>query len=428
VKASRLLAMPCSPPKTKSLSLQLLTANAYIQQAHKGMFSLLPLGQRVVSRLTSIIESELDGIGAQKVSMPFLGAKELWEKTGRWESMGSELVRLKDRDEKEFCLQPTAEEMVTDLVGSHAKLSHAAYPLVIYQTTEKFRDEKNPRFGLLRGRSFLMNDAYSFDLNEAGAKSTYEAVEEAYGRIFKQRLGLEVYKVRADSGVHGGSLSHEYHMKNLLGEDAMEACSSCGTYYKADEPGSAGSCCEGARRERVSSIEVAHTFILGTKYSEALKACHTSTSDKIPYHMCCFGIGVTRLVAAIIEARTTIKEPTIHLPTAIQPFDAVVVPSRSLADSPLVGEMTAALLQRLATASNPRPSVLLDDRMDLSMGRRLKYAQNIGQSRVVVMGKGTEKTKDTTPLFELWTASADEKMQNRGDFDLPTTVEQLAAA
>ncbi|GMS99609.1 hypothetical protein PENTCL1PPCAC_21784 [Pristionchus entomophagus] len=427
VKASRLLAVNCPPPKTKSLSLQLLVANAFIQQSATGMFSLLPLGQRVITRLTSIIERELDAIGAQKVSMPFLGAKEIWEKTGRWDSMGSELMKVKDRKEKEFCLQPTAEEMVTALVGSHSKPSQAAYPLLIYQTTEKFRDEMNPRFGLLRGRSFLMNDMYSFDLREETATQTYGGATEAYERIFRQRLGLEVYKVRADSGVHGGSLSHEYHMKNELEEDAMEVCTSCGTHYKADEPNDE-SCCEGARRRRVSSIEVAHTFVLGTKYSEALQAWHGSSNEKMPLYMCCFGIGVTRLLAALIEARTTIKEPMIHLPPAIQPFDAVVVPSRSLSDSPLVGSMVDSLLERLASRDNPLPSVLVDDRLDFSIGRRVKSAQNIGQSRVVVMGKETERTKDTTPLFELWTAAPEksEKLQNRGNFDLPSTVQQLS--
>ncbi|KAF8365544.1 pars-2 [Pristionchus pacificus] len=409
VKASRLLAVPCAPPKTKSLSLQLLVANAFIQQSAAGMFSLLPLGQRVISRLTAVIERELDGIGAQKVSMPFLGAKELWERTGSQS-------------------QPTAEEMVTDLVGSHSRPSKAAYPLLIYQTTDKFRDEMNPRFGLLRGRSFLMNDLYSFDLREEGARETYSSVSDAYDRILRERLGLEVYKVRADSGVHGGTLSHEYHMKNGLEEDAMEVCTSCDTYYKADEPSE--ECCEGARRRRVSSIEVAHTFILGTRYAEALNAWHGTTSEKLPLHMCCFGIGVTRLVAALIEARTTVKEPRIHLPTAIQPFDAVVIPSKSLASSPLVGEMADALLEQLATRENPNPSVLIDDRLDLSIGRRVQAAQAIGQSRVVVLGKETEKTRDTTPLYELWTAAPErsEKLQQRGTFDLPQTVQRLAAS
>ncbi|GMT26956.1 hypothetical protein PFISCL1PPCAC_18253, partial [Pristionchus fissidentatus] len=406
VKASRLLAMPCTPPKTKSVSLQLLVANAFIQQAGTGMFSLLPLGLRVVSRLTAIIERELDAIGAQKVAMPFLGAKELWEKTGS-------------------TIQPTAEEMVTDLVGSHSKLAQAAYPLMIYQTTEKFRDEMNPRFGLLRGRSFLMNDLYSFDLGEERARETYGRVVEAYDKIFKKRLGLDVYKVRADSGVHGGSLSHEYHMKNGLEEDAMEVCSSCGTHYKADEPSER--CCEGAKRTRVSSIEVAHTFILGTRYAEALNAWYGNSTEKTPFHMCCFGIGVTRLVAAIIESRAAFKEPRIHLPKEIQPFDAVVVPSKSLRDSPLVGSMTASLLEALSSRQNPAPTVLVDDRADLSIGRRLQYAGAIGQSRVVVMGKETERTRDTDPQFELWTAdpSASEKLQNRGNFNAASTVQQL---
>ncbi|KAK6056535.1 tRNA ligase class II core domain protein [Cooperia oncophora] len=167
-----------------------------------------------------LIDIEMESTGAMKITMPILGPRRLWEKASRWDSMGTELLRMKDRHEVEWCLQPTAEEMCTELVAQLMSLKKRMFPLLLYQTTEKFRDEMNPvivnKFGLLRARQFLMKDLYSFDIDKEASDQTYQMVPAA-------------------PGVHGGSQSHEYHLKNPLDEDGIHFCSSCGSGSKRED-------------------------------------------------------------------------------------------------------------------------------------------------------------------------------------------------
>ncbi|VDP49532.1 unnamed protein product [Heligmosomoides polygyrus] len=334
---------------------------------------LLPLGQRVVDKLIRLIDVELESIGAMKISMPILGPRGLWDKTSRWESMSSELLQVKDRHGVEWCLQPTAEEMCTELISQLPALKKRMLPLMVYQTTEKFRDEMNPRFGLLRARQFLMKDLYSFDADSSSASQTYEMVCEVYDRIFRDRLGLETFKVTAQPGVHGGSQSHEYHLKNPLEEDGIHFCSRCGTGSKREDGSHKCECGEPSAVDTFSTVEVAHTFQLGTKYSQALSAM---SYNNTPFEMCCFGIGVSRLLPAMISLLSKTDE-VVRLPPVVAPFSAAVVVTKSLMPN-VITELTLSSLDRQL-----RGGVLLDDRVEDSIGKRIKSLQEIGIPRII---------------------------------------------
>ncbi|KHJ79037.1 hypothetical protein OESDEN_21325 [Oesophagostomum dentatum] len=324
-----------------------------------------------------------------KISMPILGPRALWEKTARWESMGSELLKVRDRHETEMCLQPTAEEMCTHVVAQLPPLKKRMFPLLLYQTTEKFRDEMNPRFGLLRSRQFLMKDLYSFDLTKEDAAKTYSKVCRVYDRILRDRLGLEVYKVVAQSGVYGGSVSHEYHLPNPLEEDGIHFCSKCGTGITKEGGSHKCECGDSAEVKTFSTVEVAHTFQLGTKYSKAFDAL---TRDKQPLEMCCFGIGVSRLLPAIVSLMSS--EKAIRLPPLIAPFSAAVVVTKNLMDN-VITELTLSSLDRRLSGG-----ILLDDRVEENVGKRIKHLREIGIPRIVVLGKTTEGTINKVPMVE----------------------------
>ncbi len=197
-----------------------------IRRLAAGVYTLLPLGVRVQRKVEQILREELNRSGAQEVFLPTLNPAELWRKTGRWEVYGKELIRLKDRHERDFCLGPTHEEVITDLVAREVR-SYRDLPLNLYQIQTKFRDEIRPRFGVMRGREFTMKDGYSFDRNEADAEKSYEEMVQAYTRIFR-RCGLKFSAVEADSGAIGGSFSHEFMVMADTGEEAITVCDSCG--------------------------------------------------------------------------------------------------------------------------------------------------------------------------------------------------------
>ncbi|CAI4224259.1 unnamed protein product [Auanema sp. JU1783] len=415
--ASRYLLNGCSVPASKSISQSLLISNGFIHPVGKGLYSLLPLGQRVVDKLSRIIDKELESIGALKMSTTILGPKELWDKTGRWDNMGSELMQLNDRAGSKYCLQPTAEEMITQIVSQLPQLKKSTFPLMLYQTSDKFRDEMNPRFGLLRARQFIMKDLYSFDLNDDSAKTTYNQVLLAYKKILKDRLQLEVFKVPADSGVHGGRLSDEFHIKNSLGEDGIHFCKICKKGVKVEDFKEMPACekCSPADHETLTTVEIGHTFQLGTKYSESLKAYHSGE----PLNMCCFGIGVSRLLPASMEALSPSDE-VIRLPKAIAPFDAAIVVSKTLLSNVLV-EMAISSIGSLM-----KGGVLVDDRVDQSIGKRLKELNKIGIPRIVVLGKVTESTLNDTPKIEYLTTEPHNKdLMAKGEFTMSELMQIL---
>jgi len=214
-----------TPADAEVVSHQLMLRAGMIKKVAAGIYSYLPFGLRAIRKVEQIVREEMDRAGAQEVLMPMVTPAELWEESGRWGQYGRELLRLKDRKEADFCLGPTHEEVITDIVRREVK-SYRQVPLNLYQIQTKFRDEIRPRFGLMRGREFIMKDAYSFDVDEAGADAAYDRMYQAYRRIF-ERCGLKFRAVEADSGNIGGSYSHEFMVLAESGEDAIVSCDSC---------------------------------------------------------------------------------------------------------------------------------------------------------------------------------------------------------
>jgi len=213
------------PAEAEVISHRLMLRAGMIRKLAAGIYSALPLGERVFKKTAQIVREEMNRAGALEVTLPFVQPAELWHESGRWNVYGKELLRLKDRNARDFCLGPTHEEVITDLVKGVVS-SYRQLPLNLYQIHIKFRDEIRPRFGVMRAREFIMKDAYSFDADEKGAEESYRKMYEAYNRIF-ERLGLEFRPVEADSGPIGGSFSHEFMVLAETGEDVIVSCSGC---------------------------------------------------------------------------------------------------------------------------------------------------------------------------------------------------------
>jgi len=218
------------PSDAETISHRLMLRAGLIRKVAAGIYCLLPLGKRVLSKIEAIVRDEMEKAGAQELLLPALQPAVLWEETGRWQQYGKELMRLKDRHNRNFCLGPTHEEVITDLVRREVR-SYRQLPLNLYQIQTKFRDEIRPRFGLMRGREFIMKDAYSFDADTASAQKNYEAMFAAYHRIF-ERVGLRFRAVEADTGTIGGSSSHEFMVLAQTGEEGIASCPSC--HYAAN--------------------------------------------------------------------------------------------------------------------------------------------------------------------------------------------------
>ena len=211
-----------SPTEAELISHRLMLRAGLVHKAASGVYSWLPAGWRVVRKISTIVRQEMDAAGCAEVFMPAANPAELWQESGRWGAYGPELLRFKDRHGRDFCIAPTHEEVVTDIVRSHAA-GHRSLPFNLYQIQTKFRDEIRPRFGVMRAREFIMKDAYSFDLNEEGMKESYEVMRRAYCRVF-DRLGLEYRMVEADSGLIGGDFSHEFMVLADSGEEEILYC------------------------------------------------------------------------------------------------------------------------------------------------------------------------------------------------------------
>jgi prolyl-tRNA synthetase len=214
------------PKDAEVLSHRLMLRAGFIRKLASGVYTWLPLGLKSLKKVENIVREEMNRKGAQEIIMPFVQPKELWEESGRWEKYGKELLRIRDRNDRELCLGPTHEEVVTDLVRREVK-SYKELPLTLYQIQTKFRDEIRPRFGVMRSREFSMKDAYSFDIDEAGAEKSYRDMHDAYMRIF-ERCGFNFRAVEADTGQIGGSFSHEFMVLADTGEDIIISCGSCG--------------------------------------------------------------------------------------------------------------------------------------------------------------------------------------------------------
>src|SRR5881409_3020351 len=213
------------PGEAETVSHKLMLRAGLISKVAAGIYTYLPLGLRVIRKVEQIIREEMNRAGAQELLMPIASPAELWRETDRWNFYGKELLRFKDRHEREFCLGPTHEQVITDLFRREVR-SYRQMPLNFYQIQTKFRDEIRPRFGLMRGREFIMKDAYSFDVDEAGAKESYRKMYEAYKAIFT-RCGLTFRPVEADTGLIGGTSSHEFMVLADTGEEGIAVCDAC---------------------------------------------------------------------------------------------------------------------------------------------------------------------------------------------------------
>ena len=377
-----------SPQDAEVISHQLMLRAGMIRKVSSGIYTWLPLGLKVLRKIENIVRDEMDQSGAQEVLMPMVHPKELWEETKRWEKMGPELLRFKDRHDRDFCLGPTHEEVITDLVRNNVK-SYKELPLNIYQIQTKFRDEIRPRYGVMRGREFLMKDSYSFNIDEASLQETYLLMRNTYKKIL-ERIGLEYKIVKADSGAIGGDASEEFHVLAENGEDTI-AISDASEFAINTElllnEGEDISSLEGKPSpdgngviEIKKGIEVGHIFQLGKIYTELMKVNVLNQEGRaVDLFMGCYGIGVSRLVAAAIEQNNDDKG--ILWPESIAPYEVNIV-AIGYTKEPKIAEAANSLSEQLQAMGY---EVIVDDRKD-GYGTKMKDAELIGIPVNVIIG------------------------------------------
>ncbi|HOW34905.1 MAG TPA: proline--tRNA ligase [Candidatus Omnitrophota bacterium] len=373
-----------APVGTEAVSHQLLLRAGLIHMLTSGVYSYLPLGLRVLNRIQDIIREEMNAIGAQELFLPCLQPLELWQQTGRDKTLAEVMIRFKDKRGKDMCLGPTHEEIITDLVKDFVQ-SYRQLPLVLYQIQTKFRDEIRPRFGIVRACEFIMKDAYSFDRDKKGLERNYQLMYGAYEKIFK-RCNLNAIAVKADSGAMGGDISHEFMVPGAIGEDAVLICNACGqamggAQVQSLENGSCPQCAKGTLEKKVA-IELGHIFQLGTKYSQAQGANFLDENgQQQTIIMGCYGIGVSRLIAAVVESHN--DAAGIIWPKEVAPFDVEILPVQ-MADSGIM-ELAENYYQDLSRLGL---EALIDDR-DVTAGVKFNDADLIGIPLRIVIGKRT---------------------------------------
>jgi prolyl-tRNA synthetase len=381
-----------TPAEAQIVSHQLMLRAGMIRQSSAGIYSWLPLGLRVLRRVEQIVREEMDAAGCDEVLMPTVQPAELWQESGRYEDYGREMLRITDRHERAMLYGPTHEEVITDIFRRSVR-SYRDLPLNLYQIQWKFRDEIRPRFGVMRGREFLMKDNYSFDLDFAGAKRSYDNMFQAYLKTFR-RMDLTAIPMRAASGAIGGDMSHEFQVLAPTGESAvfydaafeeidfldpaLDIEQLKERYAATDERHDPANCPVPPERLRSGrGIEVGQIFYFGTKYAKPLGATVTGPDgQETPVEMGCYGIGVSRLVGALIEVFH--DDAGILWPEAVAPFKLGVInlrPGDAACDA-----VAAELEARLGHAD-----VLVDDREE-SAGAKFATMDLIGLPWQAVVG------------------------------------------
>jgi prolyl-tRNA synthetase len=394
-----------TPKEAEIVSHRLMLRAGMIRQQSAGIYSWLPLGLRVLNKINRIVREEQDRSGAVEILMPTIQSAELWRESGRYDAYGKEMLRIRDRHDREMLFGPTNEEMVTEIFRSYVR-SYKDLPLNLYHIQWKFRDEVRPRFGVMRSREFLMKDAYSFDLDEAGARHSYNKMFVAYLRTFA-RMGIKSIPMRADTGPIGGNLSHEFIILASTGESEV----FCHRDYLDFEPprtdtnfddvaglqaivdhwtsqyaatsemhdAAAFGALPADKQVSARGIEVGHIFYFGTKYSAPMGARVTGPDgQEHEVHMGSYGIGPSRVVAAIIEASH--DDAGIIWPEPIAPFDVAILNLKT-GDS-ATDEACGRLYRELSAAGR---DVLYDDR-DERPGAKFATADLIGIPWQVVVG------------------------------------------
>ncbi len=383
-----------TPSDAETISHQLMIKAGLIRKVASGIYNWLPQGLKVLKKVENIVRKEMDRSGALEILMPMVQPGEFWKESGRWQQYGKELLIFEDRHKREFCLGPTHEEIITDLCRNDLR-SHKQLPIIFYQIQNKFRDEIRPRFGVMRSREFLMKDAYSFDLSEEGMDKSYKKMREAYTKIFDS-LGLEYRIVKADSGAIGGSESEEFHVLADSGEDLL-AFSDKSDYainaellIKAQSDQNAESL-EGqpspdgkGNLKLKRGIEVGHIFKLGTKYSKSMKLHLQGERGNIYPEMGCYGIGISRIVAAAIEQNN--DEKGIIWPKQISPYQIALIEINPKKE-PSLNLMCQKLYESLKKNGQ---EVLWDDR-EQNPGVKFSDMELLGIPQMIIVGEKSFK-------------------------------------
>jgi len=393
-----------NPSEAKIKSHQLMLRTGMIKQSSTGIYSWLPLGFKVMKKIEHIVREEQNKIGAQELLMPTIQSAEIWRESGRYDVYGEEMLRIKDRQGKEMLYGPTNEELITEIFRSSIK-SYKSLPQILYHIQWKFRDELRPRFGVMRCKEFFMKDAYSFDLSESEAKKSYNKMFFAYLNTFK-RLGLTAIPMAADTGPIGGDLSHEfiilaetgeskiYADKNIFEIDVNEYSNDYESiiklrekydqFYAATDEKYNNKDFENKVKKNnqiiAKGIEVGHIFYFGDKYSKPLK-CSVDLQDgkKVNVKMGSYGIGVSRLVGAIIESK--FNNNIMKWPDSVAPFKAVIIPSLKKNDN--TNFTKAQKVYNLLIKNNI--DVLFDDTEE-NLSAKFKKFDLIGIPNQIIIG------------------------------------------
>ena len=400
-----------NPSEAKIKSHQLMLRTGMIKQSSTGIYSWLPLGFKVMKKIENIVREEQNKVGAQELLMPTIQSAEIWKESGRYDDYGEEMLRIKDRQGKEMLYGPTNEELITEIFRSSIK-SYKSLPQILYHIQWKFRDELRPRFGIMRCKEFYMKDAYSFDLDDTQARKSYNKMFFAYLKTFK-RLDLTAIPMAADTGPIGGNLSHEfviladtgeskiYSDKRIFDVDITSLASDDQSiselrkkydsfYAVTDEKFNKQDFekkVEKINQLSTKGIEVGHIFYFGDKYSKPLN-CSVDLQEgkKVDVKMGSYGIGVSRLVGAIIESK--FNNNIMKWPASVAPFDVVIIPSLKKNDNSNL--LKAKKVYDYLTEN--RIDVLLDD-TDENLSAKFKKFDLIGIPYQIILGSKSNDDK-----------------------------------
>jgi len=399
------------PSDAKIKSHQLMLRIGMIKQSSAGIYSWLPLGFKVMKKIENIVRQEQNEIGAQEMLMPTIQSADIWKESGRYNDYGDEMLRIKDRQGREMLYGPTNEELITEIFRSSIK-SYKSLPQMLYHIQWKFRDEVRPRFGIMRCREFYMKDAYSFDISEEAAKQSYNKMFYSYLKTFS-KLGLKAIPMAADTGPIGGDLSHEFIVIADTGESNIYADKNIfdintdkydldpislekmrndfSTFYAVtDEKFNKNDFDSKVKKsDQVSTkgIEVGHIFYFGDKYSKPLNCLvDHQEGKKVPVKMGSYGIGVSRLVGAIIEA--SFQNDIMKWPKSVSPYDVVIIPSINKSNKQSL-EIAIKIYKEL---KKQKIDVLLDD-VDENMSAKFKKHELIGIPYQIIIGSKSEENR-----------------------------------
>ena len=399
-----------NPSEAKIKSHQLMLRVGMIKQSSAGIYSWLPLGFKVMKKIEKIVREEQDKIGAQEILMPTIQSSEIWKESGRYEDYGEEMLRIKDRQDREMLYGPTNEELVTDIFRSSIK-SYKSLPQLLYHIQWKFRDEIRPRFGIMRCREFYMKDAYSFDVNDEEALFSYNKFFLSYLKTFK-RLDLTAIPMAADTGPIGGNLSHEFIILAETGESKIFTDKRIFDLNNNDSKLEKKSLEDLRKRYEkfysvtdekfnkeefekkvlednrliTKGIEVGHIFYFGDKYSKSMEASVDLPGGKKDFvKMGSYGIGVSRLVGAIIEAKYDEKNEVMKWPISVAPYDVAIIPMINKNDMSALEKANNIYLE----LNKNNIDSIIDDR-DENFSSKIKKMNLIGVPYQIIIGKQSE--------------------------------------